>query len=83
VCERKSDGMDGRRLEDGRQIAGGRATEWKATLMALHERSFEDGGTPHAAVFFEAGTRHTDMRARQVVEDAARKLGVERVVWLD
>lgn len=73
----------GRKLRDGRQIAWSRATEWKATLMALHERSFQDGGNPHAAVLFEAGTKHADAGPREVVESAARKLGVERVVWID
>jgi hypothetical protein len=73
----------GRRLSDRRQIAWSRATEWKATLMALHERCFEDGGMPYAAVFFEAGTKHADNHQREIVESAARKLGIGRLVWVD
>src|SRR5262249_2760770 len=73
----------GRRLRDGRQIAWSRASEWKATLMALHERSFEDRGKAFAAVLFEAGTKHGHARARELVEDAAKKLGIERIAWLD
>ena len=73
----------GRRLTDGRQIAWSRATEWKATLMALHERAFAHRGKPFGAVLFEAGTRHADPPAREVVEDARVKLGVERIVWID
>jgi hypothetical protein len=73
----------GRRLSDGRQIAWSRASEWKATLMALHERSFQDSGKSYAAVLFEASTKHPDTRAREVVESAARKLGIEQIIWLD
>ena len=73
----------GRLLADGRQVAWSRATEWKATLMALYERSFQDGGIPYAAVFFEAAYKHSDPRARELVEGAAQKLGLERTVWID
>lgn len=71
----------GRRLADGRQIAWSRATEWKATLLALHERSIEPGGRPHGAVLFEAGTK--DPQSRSVVESAARKLDIEKLIWID
>lgn len=74
----------GRRLSDGRLVAWSKATEWKDTLLALHERAFETtGARPYAAVFFEAATRHPDPTSRAVVEDAARKLGVEKIIWLD
>lgn len=74
----------GRRLSDGRLVAWSKATEWKATLLALHERAFEDSGArAYAAVFFEAITKHPDPASRAVVEDAARKLGIEKIVWLD
>lgn len=69
-------------LGDGRQISWSRASEWKATLMALHERGFESG-TLHAAVFTEAAAKYGMQSQRAVVEDAAIKLGVEQVVWLD
>lgn len=72
----------GRRLKDGRQIAWSKASEWKATLMALHERAFEDG-YPHAAVLTAAGAKYATPRDRRVVESAAAKLGIEKVVWLD
>jgi hypothetical protein len=73
----------GRLLRDGRQIAWSRATEWKATLMALHERSLEQGGQPYGVVLFEAATKHSDAESRVVVDSAAQKLGIERVVWVD
>ena len=73
----------GRRLADGREIAWSRATEWKATLMALHERAFEHRGQPFAAVFFESGTKHDGLRSRAAVEDASAKLGIKKIVWAD
>lgn len=73
----------GRLLSDGRQIAWSRATEWKAVLMALHERAFWDGGSPYAAVLFEAGTKHMDKKSREIVESAAHKLGITKLVWID
>lgn len=72
----------GRLLADGRQIAWSRASEWKATLMALHERSFSHG-RPYGAVLFEAGARFATETDRNVVTDAASKLGVEQIVWID
>lgn len=72
----------GRLLADGRQIAWSRASDWKATLMALFERAF-GGGTAHAAVFLDAKAKFATADDRRLVEDAARKLGIERVVWLD
>ena len=43
-------------LPDGRQIAWSKASDWKLTLMALHERAFE-AGEPYAAVLSEAAAR--------------------------
>lgn len=72
----------GRLLADGRQIAWSKASEWKATLMALHERAFERG-TPFAVVLTEAGAKFSLPSQREVVQSAATKLGIERLVWLD
>lgn len=72
----------GRLLVDERQIAWSKASEWKATLMALHERAFENG-SPYAAVLTEAGAKFSLPAQRKVVESAAEKLEIERLVWLD
>jgi hypothetical protein len=71
----------GRLLDDERQIAWSKASEWKATLMALHERAFERG-TPHGAVLTQAGSKFAMDDARRVVEAAASKLGIEKIIWL-
>ena len=72
----------GRLLADGRQIAWSRATEWKATLLALHERSFTQG-RPFGAVLFESGAKFGTPDMRRMIESAATKLGIEKLVWLD
>ncbi|RVM09365.1 hypothetical protein [Sinorhizobium meliloti] len=71
----------GRLLDDDRQIAWSKASEWKATLMALHERAFERG-IPYGAVLTHAGSKFSTDDDRRVVEVAASKLGIERIVWL-
>lgn len=69
-------------LHDGRHIAWSKATEWKLTLMALYERSFE-AGEPFAAVLSQAGARFALPSQRTLVCGAAERLGVKKVVWLD
>jgi hypothetical protein len=72
----------GRLLVDQRQIAWSKSSEWKVTLMALHERAFENG-IPFGAVLTGAGPKYSTEEDRAVVESAAHKLGIRRVVWLD
>lgn len=69
-------------LADGRHIAWSKARDWKGTLMSLHERAF-DKGTPHAVVLTELGTGFNLPSRQAMVEDAACKLGIENVIWLD
>ena len=74
----------GRRLEDGRVICWGRADDWKTILMALHERTFGNSHScPHAVVLLPSPGRFHEIHARTMVEDAATKLGIARVLWLD
>jgi hypothetical protein len=74
----------GRRLADGRVVCWGRAEDWKAVLMALHERTHgRAGAKPFAAVFMRAAGRFGESKVRNMIETAARKLGIRRVVWLE
>jgi hypothetical protein len=73
----------GRRLADGRVLCWGRADDWKAVLMAIHERAFIALGRPFAAVLLFSDARFSSEPSRLVVESAAKKLGIERVIWLD
>ena len=72
----------GRLLADGRQIAWSKASDWKVTLMSLYERAFVEG-SPYAVVLTEAGAKFSGPAGREVIQSAADKLGIERVIWLD
>jgi hypothetical protein len=69
-------------LVDGRQIAWSKASDWKATLIALHERAFMEG-QPYAAVLTEAAAKFALASQRAVVESAAERLLIKRLIWLD
>jgi hypothetical protein len=69
-------------LPDGRQIAWSKAADWKVTLMALHERAFENS-EPFAVVLTESSAKFGMETQRAVVESAAEKIGIKRLVWLD
>jgi len=69
-------------LSDGRVICWGRAADWKSIIMAVHERAFQTKcARPYAAVFFQSAAKYGTDEARAVVNDAARKLGIERIIW--
>lgn len=70
-------------LEDGRMIAWGRATSWRAILLAIHERCFGNGAAPFGMVLFRATGKYREDAVRRMVDDAAQKLGVHRVGWLE
>ena len=73
----------GRRLKDGRVIVWGSADEWKLVLTAVHERSWGiSGARPFAAVLMWCVGRYAEASVRAMVEDAARKLAIERLIWL-
>lgn len=73
----------GRRLEDGRVIGWGRSRDWKSVLMAVFERgraqrSFSSFGV----VLLESGTTEAD-KSRELVKEAARRLGITKLAWLE
>jgi hypothetical protein len=72
----------GRLLADGRIVCWGRAADWKTILMAVFERSFTTTeATPHAAILTESAEKFSENSVRAVVIEAARRLGVEKVIW--
>ena len=74
----------GRLLDDGRLICWGRADDWKSILLALHERTFSAPHIrPYAAIFLFSSGRFFDDEVRRLVADAAKKLGIEIVKWLN
>lgn len=74
----------GRRLDDGRIVCWGRADDWKLVLMAVYERAYSaKGARPFGVVLMMPVGRLYEVQVREMVEDAAGKLGIERLVWLD
>lgn len=73
----------GRRLTDGRVFVWSKAKDWKAVLMVTHERAhYAKDATPFGAVLFSAAGQFAEDPFRKMVEDAATKLAIEKVVWL-
>lgn len=73
----------GRRFADGRVIAWGNAEDWKLVLTAVHERSYDaPGASTYAAVLMASNGKYSQPAVREMVQDAADKLGIERLVWL-
>lgn len=73
----------GRRLTDGRVIAWGNAEDWKLVLTAVHERSYDaPGASTFAAVLMASNGRYSQPAVREMVQDAADKLGIEHLMWL-
>lgn len=74
----------GRCMEDGRVFAWGLARDWKAILLAVHERAFGDAErSPHGAAFSHWAKLFPTDSERAPVEDAAEKLGLEVIAWMD
>lgn len=73
----------GLRLKDGRILSWSRADDWKLTLMALYERACaQPGSIAFGAVLLGSAGRFTDPEVCLMVERAAQRLGIEKVVWL-
>jgi hypothetical protein len=74
----------GRRLADGRVVCWGLATNWKNLIMALHERTFlASKASPFGLVLMYASGRMQQARVRMMIDDAAKKMKIEKVVWLN
>lgn len=73
----------GRRLSDGRVICWGKSRDWKLVLMATFERGHSrQDSTPHGAVLLETG-QTSEKRRRTLVRDAAIRLGIARLAWIE
>jgi len=74
----------GRRLPDGRVVCWGNAADWKTVVTAIHERAYlaEFASYPGEAVLLAADGRFADVRFREMVEDAAKKLLIPKVHWI-
>ncbi|CAN7175386.1 hypothetical protein [Mesorhizobium caraganae] len=73
----------GFRFSDGAFVAWGRADDWKSLLGALFERSYGTRGTTLTVFLFRASPRYVRPSTRELVEAAARRLGVATCIWFD
>ncbi len=73
----------GLRLVDGRVVAWGRADDWKLILMAIYERTrAQPGSSAFGAVLLNSTGRFDEPSVRSMIEEAAKRLGVQQLVWL-
>lgn len=70
-------------FRDGAMVAWGRADDWKVVLGAIFERGFGCDAGARTVVLFKAAPRYVTKSSRDLVEDAAIRLGVDRCVWFD
>ena len=73
----------GRRLDDGRIVCWGNSRDWKLILMAVFERGrSRQDGVPFGAILLESG-QTAEEKKRLLVRDAAQRLGIEKIAWID
>ena len=73
----------GRLLFDKRVVCWGQAQDWKAVLVAVYERAYRTLWKPYAAILSRGVGKMAQPSERALVEDFAKRLGIERIVWLD
>ncbi len=68
---------------DGKLVSWGNSRDWKLVLMAMFERAASTPGScAFGTVLLENG-KTGDAVTRKLVRDAAARLGVERMEWID
>ena len=73
----------GRRLSDGKVVCWGKSRDWKLILMAVFERAHvHSGSKAFGAVLLESG-RTSEEAQRQLVREAAKLLGIQKLAWLE
>lgn len=74
----------GRLLADGKVIAWGNAEDWKLVVTAIHERAWGSAGShPFGAVLLAASGRYAEPSVREMVQDAASRLRIQQLAWID
>jgi len=73
----------GRLFQDGRILCWGKSRDWKLILLAAFERAFRiQDGRAYAVVLLDAG-RSTAESSKTIVHEAAKRLAIERVDWIN
>ena len=73
----------GRLLPDGRIVCWGNSRDWKSILMAVFERAHQHpNAQAFGAVLLESG-RTAEVYQRELIRNAAERLGIQRLVWME
>jgi hypothetical protein len=68
---------------DGKIVSWGNSRDWKLVLMAMFERAAsQKDSLSFGAVLHESG-KTSATASRVIVREAARRLGIERMEWID
>jgi hypothetical protein len=68
---------------DGKIVSWGNSRDWKSVLMAMFERAAtRNDSLAYGAVLHESG-KTSASATRVIVREAARRLGIERMEWID
>jgi hypothetical protein len=73
----------GIRFANGKIVSWGNSRDWKLVLMAMFERAASrPGSSAFGTVLLESG-KTADGVTRKMIREAATRLGIERLEWLD
>jgi hypothetical protein len=68
---------------DGKLVSWGNSRDWKLILMAMFERvASRQGSSAFATVLLENG-KTRDAATRKLVREAASRLGIQRMEWIE
>lgn len=68
-------------LSDSRIVCWGNSRDWKHILMAAFERQRASNNAVSSSVVVIENGKTLDPNTRNLVKDAARRLGVDPIVW--
>lgn len=73
----------GLRFVDGRIVSWGNSRDWKLVVMAMYERAaLSPGSSSFGMVLLESG-KTGEASTRKIVREAANRLGIQRLEWID
>jgi hypothetical protein len=73
----------GIRFANQKIVSWGNSRDWKLILMAMYERAvLRPGSSPFGTVLLESG-KTADAAIRKMVREAATRLGIQRMEWID
>jgi hypothetical protein len=73
----------GIRFTDGRIVSWGNSRDWKSIIMAMFEREFTNPRSSAFAIVLIENGKTADDGVRAMVREAATRLRIERVEWID